>query len=596
DARTAGSTTFINLNPGVTYTLGAVAKGDTSSYTPSPQYRVSVGTNAPPGQLNDRDIMLSIQSSRNIVVSWLGITDATSYTVNLYLGNDTANPISGPITTTGTTHTFENLEFDTEYTVGVIAQSQDFPNSREARQKIMTERFILSTPMGINLSATINTVTVRWTTVDSTLNIESYLLSISPDTAGVGEQTIFVSANEHTFTGLSEGIAYAVSVVSSRDETGYVASSAYRATIRALPQLDTPVINQVVVDGGTLILTWFGVQNVDNYKANLYLGDGTSGEALQSVSVQNNNGFLVHSFLNLEPLTQYTVELIAQADNFRDSNPAPRTFTTGKIFISEPPRVALRLTLVITESTDNITVNFRNTQLGVDGYTLSIRKNFGDGEIAQSAQDFLISDSPVTFTDLVPDRAYTLMALPIFDSERYEYLGGTLSLDFMTAALPPSLSNPTEVTAVIEARRQSADTVSDIRVAWGSVANAQRYTVTLYAGVDNVSDISALSTKTVSAPATTAVFEDQLNNQFFTVGVTAESDINPNSEEVRTSVLPPKLLRQFFTVTPSTVSLSLAWDSSSDAVLQDGVNFYDATRIDNLGDSASSILRISIED
>ncbi|MGU9977211.1 MAG: hypothetical protein ACNYNY_00745 [Candidatus Oxydemutatoraceae bacterium WSBS_2016_MAG_OTU14] len=51
---------------------------------------------------------------------------------------------------TGLVYTFEGLglglEFGTEYTVGVIAQSQDFPNSREARQKIMTERFVLSAP------------------------------------------------------------------------------------------------------------------------------------------------------------------------------------------------------------------------------------------------------------------------------------------------------------------------------------------------------------------------------------------------------------------------------------------------------------------
>ncbi|MGU9977217.1 MAG: hypothetical protein ACNYNY_00775 [Candidatus Oxydemutatoraceae bacterium WSBS_2016_MAG_OTU14] len=45
----------------------------------------------------------------------------------------------------------------------------------------------------------------------------------------------------------------------------------------------------------------------------------------------------------------------------------------------------------------------------------------------------------------------------------------------MTNPLP--LSNPTMVTAAVEVRRQDTATVSDIRVAWSSVANAQSYTV-----------------------------------------------------------------------------------------------------------------------
>ncbi len=60
----------------------------------------------------------------------------------------------------------------------------------------------------------------------------------------------------------------------------------------------------------------------------------------------------------------------------------------------------------------------------------------------------------------------------------------------MTNPLP--LSNPTMVTAAVEVRRQDTATVSDIRVAWSSVANAQSYTVRLYPGAGNVSDISAL--------------------------------------------------------------------------------------------------------
>ncbi len=70
--------------------------------------------------------------------------------------------------------------------------------------------------------------------------------------------------------------------------------------------------------------------------------------------------------------------------------------------------------------------------MGVDGYALSIRERFDNFEIAQSTQEFTIAASPVTFTGLVLGRAYTLLALPTFNSGSYEYTGGIVSLDFRT--------------------------------------------------------------------------------------------------------------------------------------------------------------------
>ncbi|MGU9977220.1 MAG: fibronectin type III domain-containing protein, partial [Candidatus Oxydemutatoraceae bacterium WSBS_2016_MAG_OTU14] len=232
DARTAGSTTFTSLDAETTYTLSVVAKGDTSLYAPSPEYRVTVETNAP-GQLSAPIVTLSIQSSRNIVVSWDGVTNATTYALNLY--SSSGERIGEVEETAALVYTFEGLDLDlkfgTEYTVGVIAQSQDFPNSREARQKIMTERFVLSAPSNeIMLTAGPKTVTVEWSTAPA--EVTAYLLSIAPDLAGDGEQAIEVSANGHDFENLMPDTRYTVSVISSRDETGFVESSAYTTEIR----------------------------------------------------------------------------------------------------------------------------------------------------------------------------------------------------------------------------------------------------------------------------------------------------------------------------------------------------------------------------
>ncbi|MGU9977222.1 MAG: fibronectin type III domain-containing protein, partial [Candidatus Oxydemutatoraceae bacterium WSBS_2016_MAG_OTU14] len=160
-------------------------------------------------------------------------------------------------------------------------------------------------------------------------------------------------------------------------------------------------------------------------------------------------------------------------------------------------------------------------------------------------------------------------------------------------AATPQLSSP-EVTAAFVARRSSGLTLSNIRVAWSFDENASGYSVNIYRANESVFTFA-----TRLAPAAEHVFENFSFNQFFTAGVTAMAEdpaTHLNSEEVRVSVLPPKLLSEFFTVTPSSASLSLAWDSSFDASLEDGVYFYDATFIGRLGSSASSLLLISIED
>ncbi|MGU9977569.1 MAG: fibronectin type III domain-containing protein, partial [Candidatus Oxydemutatoraceae bacterium WSBS_2016_MAG_OTU14] len=539
--------------------------------------------------------MLSLQSSRNIVVLWSEVTNATNYSVSLY--SSSGERIGEVEETAALVYTFDgpdlDLKFGTEYTVGVIAEGQNYLDSLEARESIVTDSFILSAPMGISLLGTANSVTVSWARVDPALKIEKYLLNISPNPEGIEEQEISVLESEYTFTGLSADTRYVLSVVSSRDETGYVASSAYRATARTtgLPQLDAPTgLGDRDITGNSISLAWSLVAEATTFNVNLYSGVDTSMPALQTLTIlqSGENNFAL--FEMLSPVTQYTIEVIAQAENHRDSVPLTITRMTTKKQLETPTADEIG----VTPSTDSATITFKNTPTGVTGYRLLLEDNV----IFRTTLDmeFLIEDSPIVVDNLVPGQRlrYSLVVRNLlFDSNFYtEPTGSAYSIAFTTKSVDP-LSNPTMLTAVTEARRESAATVSDIRVAWDSVENAQRYTVRLYAGSDSSGGTLLRSTISVSALATTAVFRNQLNNQFFTVGVTAESDIYPDSQEVRVSVLPPKLLSQFFAVTPSSASLSLAWDSSFNASLEDGVNFYDVTRI---GNSEISILRISIED
>ncbi|MGU9978057.1 MAG: fibronectin type III domain-containing protein, partial [Candidatus Oxydemutatoraceae bacterium WSBS_2016_MAG_OTU14] len=366
DARTTGSTTFTSLDAETTYTLSVVAKGDTSLYAPSPEYRVTVETNAP-GQLSAPIVTLSIQSSRNIVVSWDGVTNATTYALNLY--SSSGERIGEVEETAALVYTFEGLDLDlkfgTEYTVGVIAQSQDFPNSREARQKIMTERFVLSAPSNeIMLTAGPKTVTVEWSTAPA--EVTAYLLSIAPDPAGDGEQTIEVSANEYPFENLMPDTIYTVSVISSRDETGFVQSSVYTTNTRtqALPQLATVELGEASATTNSLSLSWTAVTDATTYTVNLYPGDGTSASVESSMVVTAT----MHTFTDLVFGSPYTLEVIAKADGYRDSDSATREAATLKRQLLAPRDAEIDITV----TAESITVSWNNLPSEVENYVINI--------------------------------------------------------------------------------------------------------------------------------------------------------------------------------------------------------------------------------
>ncbi|MGU9978270.1 MAG: fibronectin type III domain-containing protein, partial [Candidatus Oxydemutatoraceae bacterium WSBS_2016_MAG_OTU14] len=315
--------------------------------------------------------------------------------------------------------------------------------------------------------------------------------------------------------------------------------------------------------------------------------ESAGGTTTQVGTQEVSSPMVSYTFESNMPVTTYVAVVVASAEGFIASGEGmSEEVVTGKGTLA-PVSAGQITTSSVTENSITLSWVASNAQANATEYVFT-RDGGTEEVIAISAESYEI-------TNLAADTLYTIMVIARGDTNQYND-SSALSIEVRTTPILQELDAPAMVTAAVEVRRQDTATVSDIRVAWGSVANAQRYTVTLYAGADSSGGTPLGNPLSVSAPATTAVFEDQLNNQFFTVGVTAESDIYPNSGESFVSVLPPKLSSGFFTVTPSSASLSLAWNPSFDAVLQDGVNFYDATRVDNFGSSASSLLLISIED
>ncbi|MGU9977593.1 MAG: fibronectin type III domain-containing protein [Candidatus Oxydemutatoraceae bacterium WSBS_2016_MAG_OTU14] len=372
NALMASSTTFTNLDANATYTLSVVAKGDASVYAPSPQYRVTVTTNTL-GQLSTPVVMLSIQSSVNIVVSWSEIANASNYALSLYSSD--GERIGEVEETAGLVYTFEGLDLDlkfgTEYTVGVIAQNQNYLESMEVREEIVTERFILSAPRNgdIMLTAGPKIVTVQWSNAPE--EVTAFVLSISPDTRDVGEQTILVSANEYPFENLLPDTEYTVSVVSSRDETGFDKSAVYMEATQtlSLPRLEIVTFfhnnnNNIAATEDSLALTWVAVTGAQSYKVNLYPGEGTSAQVESSMVVTAT----AHTFRNLNFGSPYTLEVIAMgnAENYRNSLPQLIPVSTARRPLSIPEGIRLTVT------SNSLTVSWSAAPSEVDEYVINI--------------------------------------------------------------------------------------------------------------------------------------------------------------------------------------------------------------------------------
>ncbi|MGU9977761.1 MAG: fibronectin type III domain-containing protein [Candidatus Oxydemutatoraceae bacterium WSBS_2016_MAG_OTU14] len=354
-------------------------------------------------------------------------------------------------------------------------------------------------------------LTVSWDNVET--GVTAYELSLAREGTPIGtpKEVNALVAGSTTFTDLNAETTYTLSVVAKGDARLYAPSPQYRVSviIVPLPQLATPVIDEDIV-GGTIVFGYEVVENAEKYIFKLYLGDDTIGEVFRSGERALNTGIIVFAFFSLAPLTQYTVEVIAQAAGHRNSDPLTRTLTTGKVTLPMPTVNELR----ITSSTDNITVTFQNTPMGVDGYALSIRERFDNFEIAQSTQEFTIAASTIVFSNLVPGRGYTLLALPLFDMESYEFTNTPAEIGFMTIDAAPLSTSAIEIEVTEE-----STTNNTIQVSWEAVERVQFYQLKLYQG-DNTNTQAIQETSTTK---TNAIFKNIQAITDYTVEVIGRS-------------------------------------------------------------------------
>ncbi|XP_019614209.1 PREDICTED: ankyrin repeat and KH domain-containing protein mask-like [Branchiostoma belcheri] len=195
-------------------------------------------------------------------------------------------------------HTFTGLTAGTEYTISVVTVS----GGAKSPPTTKTQRTTVAQPGAIKITeVTENSIRTTWTAAAGAK--DSYRISISPDT-GVITPCVSVNAGDplkHTFSGLTAGTEYTISVVAISGGVNSVARTATKRTNAAKPG---PVTIAEVTENR---ITWTEAAGTkDSYRISISPTDGVTA----SSSRINSGHPLEHTFTTLTAGTEYTISAV----------------------------------------------------------------------------------------------------------------------------------------------------------------------------------------------------------------------------------------------------------------------------------------------
>ncbi|XP_019639576.1 PREDICTED: uncharacterized protein LOC109481439 [Branchiostoma belcheri] len=333
--------TLTSLTAGTEYTVSVVTVScGVSSVARTKTQRTTV---AQPGPITIAEV-----TENSIRITWTeaaGTKD--SYRISITPTDGVTAPSASVNPGDPLKHTFTGLTAGTEYTVSVVTVSGG--ECSVARTK--TQRTTVAQPGPITIAeVTENSIRVTWT--EAAGPKDSYRISISP-TDGVTAPTASVNPGdplEHTFTGLTAGTEYTVSVVTVSCGVSSVARTKTQRTTVAQPG---PITIAEVTEN-SIRVTWTEAAGPkDSYRISISPVTGVTN----STGSVNPRNPLEHIFSTLTAATLYTISVVtvcggvnsvARTETQRTSSPKPsssqrkrkrkRRFTVKKKAKATPSR------------------------------------------------------------------------------------------------------------------------------------------------------------------------------------------------------------------------------------------------------------------
>ena len=440
---TSTNASFAGLDRAQSYYVVVSAKNTVGTSTTSNSANVRIPAIAPSVV---QSANLELLGATAITATWSapannGGANVTGYTVTILDGATVVGTREGTTLST----TFGNLNPVTVYTVSITA-TNSAGTSTAVEKNITTDAIEASAPTNVISSVTSNVVSATWSAPakDGGAPVESYATALfNSDTQEIASEVQEIKSTNVTFSNVPRGKNYVVLVVAFNSAGFSEIGSSNTVHVDAIVS-DAPATVALSLDGSTTIVTkwtapeYDGGSVITGYKVTLL--NGTT--VLTSKNADANT--LTASFAGLNPVTEYTVEVLA-INSVGNSVATAKAITTKAVASSVVNNVAATVadttvsstwavptnnggatvtgyaaTLVNTNTqivaTKNVTseeVSFSNVARG-QNYTVKVTAtNSAGSSIAATSNEVtveaIISDAPATATaETVDDQQVTV--------------------------------------------------------------------------------------------------------------------------------------------------------------------------------------------
>ncbi|KAI8507343.1 hypothetical protein Bbelb_147230 [Branchiostoma belcheri] len=422
--------TFTGLTAGTLYTISVVTvSGGLNSVAWTQQQRTMP---ASPGAITIAEV-----TTNSFKISWeaaAGVVE--SYTLSISLANGISYPVVS-VSDVTREFTFTGLTAGTLYTISVVTVSGGLNSVAWTQQ----QRTVPASPGAITIAeVTTNSFKISWEAAAGV--VESYTISISLAN-GISYPVVSVSdvTREFTFTGLTAGTLYTISVVTVSGGLNSVAWTQQQRTVPA----QSGVITITEVTENSIRITWAAAAGVkDSYDIRISPGDGEN-----PTGSVNDGDTLEYTFTGLTGRTEYTISVTTISGGM-SSDPRTKIQRTSS---GQPGEISIAPSDVTETS---IRVTWTATEGSVDSYRISISPADGASSTGSvNAGDTLEH----IFTGLTAGTLYTINVVSVS--------GGVNSVA-RTAQQRTTVAQPGEITIAL-----SGVTENSIKITWTAAAGAK---------------------------------------------------------------------------------------------------------------------------
>ena len=324
-----------NLITGTTYTVRVIAtKTGARDGMPSAEQTGVIS------RLGIPTVMVAAKLD-TLTVTWNVVTNATGYKVQWKSGSETypaadlASVTHGQATISDggtTTYDISGLTAGTTYTIRVIATRTNVADSAPSAEQ--TGVPVLGSPTGVEVSATVDTLTVTWNAVTNATGYKVQWKSGSEtypnadeQSATHGQATIAGgSTTTYDISGLTAGTTYTIRVIATSTNSN-LADSVPSEEVMVTLATTRPTNVRVTPGPGQLIVHWTEATGATGYKVQWRSG-GQSYNTSSRQETVSGGSTTTYTIENLTIGTTYTVRVFATLAGGTDSDPSDEVMGT----------------------------------------------------------------------------------------------------------------------------------------------------------------------------------------------------------------------------------------------------------------------------